>query len=55
MKREVPVKKNEEYIVDIKGFGHDGEGVGKVDEFTLFTPMALKGEKVKVKMCIRDR
>ena len=50
MKREVPVKKNEEYIIDIKGFGHDGEGVGKVDEFTLFTPMALKGEKVKVKV-----
>ena len=50
MKREVPVKKNEEYIIDIKGFGHDGEGVGKVDEFTLFTPMTLKGEKVKVKV-----
>ena len=50
MKREVPVKKNEEYIIYIKGFGHDGEGVGKVDEFTLFTPMTLKGEKVKVKV-----
>ncbi|ADL50175.1 RNA methyltransferase, TrmA family [Clostridium cellulovorans 743B] len=48
MKREAPVKKNEEYIIDINGMGYEGEGVGKIDNFTVFVPGALKGEKVKV-------
>ena len=43
------MKKNEEYIVDIIDYGMDGEGIGKIDDFTIFIPNAMKGEKVKIK------
>ena len=42
------MKKNEEYIVDILDNGFEGEGIAKVDNFTIFIPGAIKGEKVKV-------
>ena len=42
------MKKNEEYIVDIIDNGYEGEGIAKVDNFTIFIPGAIKGEKVKV-------
>jgi 23S rRNA (uracil1939-C5)-methyltransferase len=44
-----PVVKNGEYVADVVGIGHDGEGVGRVDGFTLFIPGALPGERVRVK------
>ncbi|WP_425452435.1 23S rRNA (uracil(1939)-C(5))-methyltransferase RlmD [Paenibacillus cellulosilyticus] len=43
-----PVAKNEEYIVDIIGLTHDGEGVGRANGFTLFVHGALPGEKARV-------
>lgn len=46
----LPVEKNGEYIADVVGIGHDGEGVGRVDGFTLFIHGALPGEKVRVKV-----
>ena len=42
------MKKNEEYIVDIIDNGYEGEGIAKRDNFTIFIPGAIKGEKVKV-------
>lgn len=45
-----PVVKNGEYIADIIGIGHEGEGVGRVDGFTLFIQGALPGEKVRAKV-----
>nr|WP_159888498.1 23S rRNA (uracil(1939)-C(5))-methyltransferase RlmD [Paenibacillus puerhi] len=48
--RELPVVKNEEYIADIVGLGHEGEGVGRVNGYTLFVQGALPGEKVRVKV-----
>ena len=42
------VKKNEEYIVDIIDNGYEGEGIAKIDNFTIFIPGAIKGEKVKI-------
>mgnify|MGYP000513040283 CR=1 FL=1 len=45
-----PVVKNGEYIADIIGIGHEGEGVGRVDGFTLFVQGALPGEKVRAKV-----
>ena len=42
------MKKNEEYIVDIIDNGYEGEGIGKIDNFTIFIPGAIKGEKIKV-------
>ncbi|WP_258313481.1 23S rRNA (uracil(1939)-C(5))-methyltransferase RlmD [Paenibacillus sp. tmac-D7] len=48
--RDLPVTKNEDYIAEIVGLGHDGEGVGRVNGFTLFVQGALPGEKVRVKV-----
>ena len=45
---EVPIKKNQEYIVDIIDNGFEGEGIAKINNFTIFIPNSIKGEKVKV-------
>ena len=42
------VQKNQEYIVEIIDNGYEGEGIAKIDNFTIFIPGALKGEKVKI-------
>lgn len=42
------MKKNEEYIVDIIDNGYEGEGIAKIDNFTIFIPGAIKGEKIKI-------
>ena len=44
------LKKNEEYIVEIIDNGFQGEGIAKIDGFTVFVPNAIKGEKVKIKI-----
>ena len=43
-----PVEKNKEYIVDIVDNGFEGEGIAKIDGFTIFIPNAIKGEKIKI-------
>ena len=43
-----PVEKNKEYIVDIIDNGFEGEGIAKIDNFTIFINGAIKGEKVKI-------
>jgi 23S rRNA (uracil1939-C5)-methyltransferase len=48
--REAPVQKNEEVMADIIGLGHQGEGVGRANGFTLFIQGALPGEKVRAKV-----
>jgi 23S rRNA (uracil1939-C5)-methyltransferase len=48
--RSIPVEKNGEYIADIIGIGHEGEGVGRVNGFTLFIHGALPGEQVLVRV-----
>lgn len=50
MMRDVPIKKNEEYIVEITGMGYEGEGIGKVHNFTIFISGAIFGEKVRTKI-----
>ena len=42
------IRKNQEYIVDIIDNGYEGEGIAKIDTFTIFIPGAIKGEKVKI-------
>ena len=49
-KLKPPVQKNDTVDIDIHGLGHDGEGVGRIEGFTLFIPGALPGEKVKAKV-----
>ncbi|MCI8999627.1 MAG: 23S rRNA (uracil(1939)-C(5))-methyltransferase RlmD [Clostridia bacterium] len=48
MENNVPVQKNEEYIVTIIDYGCEGEGIAKINNFTVFIPGAMKEEKVKI-------
>lgn len=50
MKKAIPVIKGKNYIVDIKSLGHSAEGVGRVDDFTVFVPGALVGEQVEARI-----
>lgn len=43
-----PVEKNKEYIVEIIDNGYEGEGIAKINNFTIFIPNSLKGEKIKI-------
>lgn len=40
--------KNKKYIVDIIDNGFEGEGIAKIDNFTIFIDGAIKGEKCKI-------
>lgn len=42
------VEKNKEYIVEIIDNGFEGEGIAKINDFIIFIPGAIKGEKVKI-------
>ena len=42
------IQKNQEYVVDIIDNGFEGEGIAKIDNFTIFIPGTIKGEKVKI-------
>ena len=44
------IKKNEIYEAEIIDNGVAGEGITKINGFTVFIPNAIKGEKVKVKI-----
>ena len=45
---ETNIKKNQEYIVDIVDNGYQGEGIAKINNFTIFIQGAIKGEKIKI-------
>lgn len=45
---QIPVKKNQEYIVEIIDNGYEGEGIAKIENFTIFINGAIKGEKCKI-------
>ena len=45
---QIELKKNEEYIVDIIDNGYEGEGIAKKNNFTIFIPNAIKGEKCRI-------
>lgn len=42
------VEKNKEYVVEIIDNGMEGEGIAKINDFVIFIPNAIKGEKVRV-------
>ena len=42
------IKKNKEYTVEIIDNGFKGEGIAKINNFTIFIPNCLKGEKVRI-------
>jgi 23S rRNA (uracil1939-C5)-methyltransferase len=47
MKRDIPVVNNEKYNIQIKGLGSGGEGVGKIEGFTIFVDGALPEEYIE--------
>lgn len=42
------VEKNKEYVVKIIDNGYEGEGIAKIDDFTVFIPGVIRGETCKV-------
>ncbi len=44
------VKIDKIYTLDINGMNHDGQGVGRVDNFTVFVDGAVSGETVEVRI-----
>ncbi|MCT4544878.1 MAG: 23S rRNA (uracil(1939)-C(5))-methyltransferase RlmD [Vallitalea sp.] len=50
MKRELTVTKNEYYTMTIDDIGINGEGIGKINGYTLFVEGALPEEVVEVKV-----
>lgn len=44
------IRKNENHTMEITGMSHEGQGVGRIDNFTVFVDRALPGEVVEVKI-----
>lgn len=47
---ELPVQKNQEYEITIEDLGNNGEGIGRIEGYTVFVEGALPGERVRVLM-----
>ena len=45
---ELPVRKNNEYILNIVDNGYEGEGIAKIEDFTIFIKGAIKGEICRI-------
>ncbi|MBU4510024.1 23S rRNA (uracil(1939)-C(5))-methyltransferase RlmD [bacterium] len=45
-----PVQLEESYELIIRGYSHQGEGIGRVNNFTVFVPGAILEERVRVKI-----
>ena len=41
-------QKNEKYVVKIIDYGSNGEGIAKIDGFTVFVPFSLIDEEVEI-------
>jgi len=50
MKQQIPVEKNQDYTIEIIDQGHEGQGVGKIEGFTVFVEGAIAGETVEVRI-----
>ena len=50
MKKEIPVKKNQNYIVDISGLTSEGFGVARIEGFTVFVEGALTVEQAEIRI-----
>lgn len=45
---KIPVEKNKQYEVEIIDNGFEGEGIAKINDYTIFIQNALKGEKIRI-------
>jgi len=48
--KDKPVRLEEDHELIIKSYSHQGEGIGRVNNFTVFVPGTILDEKVKVKI-----
>jgi len=48
--KDKPVHLEESYELFINNYSHQGEGIGRMDNFTIFVPGAILGERVRVKI-----
>jgi 23S rRNA (uracil1939-C5)-methyltransferase len=48
--RDKPVRLEENYELIINAYSHQGEGIGRIDNFTVFIPGAILGERVRIKI-----
>jgi len=48
--KDKPVRLEEDHKLIIKSYSHRGEGIGRVNNFTVFVPGAILGERVRVKI-----
>jgi len=48
--KKIPVNLEEKYEIIIKNISHQGEGIGRVDNFAVFVPGAMIGEEIKIKI-----
>lgn len=46
----LPVHRGEVVTIEVRGLGHSGEGVARVDNYTVFVPGALPGETVEAEI-----
>lgn len=44
----IPVEKNKQYTVNITDFSSDGNGIAKIDGFTVFVPLSVPGDKAEI-------
>src|SRR4030042_6418236 len=48
--KDKPVHLEEDHEFMVSGYSHQGEGIGRVNNFTIFVPGAMFGERVRVKI-----
>ncbi|HER23522.1 MAG TPA: 23S rRNA (uracil(1939)-C(5))-methyltransferase RlmD [Candidatus Atribacteria bacterium] len=48
--KDKPVKLEENYEFFINSYSHQGEGVGRIDNFAIFVPKIILGERVRVRI-----
>ena len=48
-------EKNKNYILEITGMTHEGQGVGRIEGFTVFTDGVLEGEQAEVRIIKRNK
>ena len=46
--KQIPVEKNKKYVVDIIDNGFEGEGIAKIEGYTIFIAGAIKGEQCNI-------
>lgn len=47
MNQQIPIEKNKKYTMTVTGMGNEGQGIGKIDGFTVFVEGALLGEEIE--------